>query len=178
MLNAVKQSEEKYAREQEQARVREEQLRSARQTNRSDFNYPTLVNSTPIRNNNTRSDQPGVHFNTNMVRHVYSTTSDGDDQYEPSVNDSIVQRSVPAGQFATNTTSTTGHNDPWRHNTGTHMNTNTTSHRTSTRPTGHIGLHTDNLTNLSDTRNDPTCYRCGERGHRKLECREKVFCSN
>ena len=59
MLNAVKQSEENYIKEQEQVRVRDEQLRSARQTNRSDFNYLTLANSTPIRINNTRSDQPG-----------------------------------------------------------------------------------------------------------------------
>ena len=44
----------------------DEQLRSTRQTSRSDINlYPTLANSTPIRNSNTRSDQPGVHFNTN-----------------------------------------------------------------------------------------------------------------
>ena len=34
MLNAVKQSEENYAREQEQARVRDKQLRSTRQTGR------------------------------------------------------------------------------------------------------------------------------------------------
>ena len=67
MLNAVKQSEENYAREQEQVRARDEQLRSVRQTNRLDFNYLTLANSTPIRNDNTRSDQPGVHFNTNTV---------------------------------------------------------------------------------------------------------------
>ena len=32
MLNAVKQSEENYAREQEQVRARDEQLRSVRQT--------------------------------------------------------------------------------------------------------------------------------------------------
>ena len=66
MLNAVKQSEENYAREQEQVRARDEQLRSVRQTDRLDFNYLTLANSTPIRNDNTRSDQPGVHFNTNQ----------------------------------------------------------------------------------------------------------------
>ena len=76
MLNAIKQSEEDYAREQEHDRVRDEQLRSARQTNRSDFNYLTLANSTQIRNDNARSDQPGVHFNANPVRHVYSTKSD------------------------------------------------------------------------------------------------------
>ena len=55
MLNAIKESEEKYKREQEQARIRDEQLISARQTSRSDINlYPTLTNSTPIRNSNTR----------------------------------------------------------------------------------------------------------------------------
>ena len=60
MLNAIKGSDENYKREQEQARIRDEQLRSARQTSRSDINlYPTLANSTPIRNSNTRSDQPG-----------------------------------------------------------------------------------------------------------------------
>ena len=39
MLKAVKQSEENYEIEQEQARIRDEQLRSARQTSRSDFNF-------------------------------------------------------------------------------------------------------------------------------------------
>ena len=64
MLNAIKESEENYKREQEQARIRDEQLRSARQTSRSAINlYPTLANSTPIRISNTRSDQPG--FSTN-----------------------------------------------------------------------------------------------------------------
>ena len=76
MLTAIRESEEKYKKEQEQARIREEQLRSARQTSRSDINLLTLANSTPIRNTNTRSDQPGVHFNTNPVHHVYTTTSD------------------------------------------------------------------------------------------------------
>ena len=43
MLNTVKQSEENYAREQEQVRARDEQLRLVRQTNRLDFNYLTLA---------------------------------------------------------------------------------------------------------------------------------------
>ena len=80
MLNAVKQSEENYAREQEQVRARDEQLRLVRETDRSDFNYLTLANSTPIRNDNTRSDQPGIHFNTNTIQHIYSTTTNGEDQ--------------------------------------------------------------------------------------------------
>ena len=129
MLNAVKQSEENYEREQEQARIRDEQLRSARQTNRSDFNFATLANSTLIRSNNIRTDQPGVHFNTNPVRHIYSTTSrtSGDNHYEPPANDSILQgaSSAPTGQFMTNVTDTTNCNDLWRCNneinTATHM---------------------------------------------------------
>ena len=117
MLTAIRESEENYKKEQEQARIREEQLRSARQTSRSDINlYPTLANSTPIRNTNTRSDQPGVHFNTNPAHHVYATTSDRGEQYEPPENDSILQgaTSSPADQFATNATDTAGRNELWR----------------------------------------------------------------
>ena len=177
MLNAVKQNEENSRREQKQARDRDEQLRSARQTDRSDFNYPTLANSTPIRNDNARSDQPGVHFNTNPVCHVYSTTSDRDDQYEPSINDSIIQGagSAPTDQFAT---SVTGRNDPWRCNNDTNTVTNTAPHRMSTRPTSRNGLHNNNLPNSSDTRNGSTCFRCGEQGHMRSECRERVFWNN
>ena len=144
MLNAVKQSEENYAREQEQVRARDEQLRSVRQTDRSDFNYLTLANSTPIRNDNTRSDQPGVHFNTNTVRHVYYAMTDGEDQYEPPNNDSIIQgvRSAPTYQFATNATSATGHNDPWRRNNVPRTATSTAPHRTSTRPISRNGFTT------------------------------------
>ena len=174
MLNAVKQSEETYAKEQEQVRVRDEQLRSARQTNRLDFNYLTLANSTPIRNNNTRPDQPGVHFNTNPIRHVYSAMTDGNDQYEPPINDSIIQGagSAPTDQFTTNVIGVTGRNDLWRRNNSTNTAAKTASLRTSTRPTGHNGLRNNNSPNSSDTRNSPTCFRCGEQGHMRLECRE------
>ena len=87
MLQAIMQSEEAYMREQNQARARDEQLRSARQTDRSGFNYFTLANSTPIRNGNARSDAPGVHFNTNPTCHIYSTASHSNDQYKPPVDD-------------------------------------------------------------------------------------------
>ena len=113
MLTAIREGEENYKKEQEQARIREEQLRSARQTSRPDINlYPTLANSTPIRNTNTRSGQPGVHFSTNPVHHVYATTSDRGEQYEPPENDSILQgaTSSPADQFVTNATDTAGRN--------------------------------------------------------------------
>ena len=129
MIKAIRQNEENYEREQEQARNRDKQLRLTRQTNRSGFNFLTLANSTQIRNDNTRPDQPTAHFNANTVCHFYPTTSSttSDDQYEPPTNDSIIQGagSAPTGQFATNTTSTTGCNDPWkysnRQNSAMHM---------------------------------------------------------
>ena len=181
MLNTIKESEENYKREQEQARIRDEQLRSARQTSRSDINlYPTLPNSTPIRNSNTRSDQPGVHFNTNPVHHVYATTSDGGDQYEPPKNDSILHgaTSSPVDQFVTNATDIAGRNKPWRQNNATNTSSNTINHRAATRPTGHNRLQNDNSPNPSDPRNGPTCFRCGEQGHMRAECRERVFCQH
>ena len=71
MMKAVRQSEENYEREQEQAKNRDEQLRLTRQTNRSGFNFFTLANSTPIRNDNARSDQPAIHFDTNIAHNQY-----------------------------------------------------------------------------------------------------------
>ena len=135
---------------------------------------------TPIRNDNTRSDQPGVHFNTNPIRHIYSATTDGNDQYKPPIKDSIIQGagSAPTDQFATNAISVTGCNDPWRRNNDTNTATNTAPHRMSTRPTGRNGLCNNNSPNSSDTRNGPTCFRSGEQGHMRLECRKRVFCNN
>ena len=181
MFNAIKESDKNYKREQEQARIRNEQLRSARQTNRSDNNlYPTLANSTPIRNTNTRAAQPGVHFNTNPVHHVYTTTSDGGQQYEPPENDSILQgaTSSPVDQFVTNAADIAGRNKPWRQNNTTNTSANTFNHRTTTRPTGHNGPHTDNPSNPIDPRNTPICFRCGEQGHMRGECRKRVFCNH
>ena len=181
MLNAINGSEENYKREQEQARIRDEQLRSARQTSRSDINlYPTLANSIPIRNSNTRSDQPGVHFNANPIRHVYATTFDGGDQYKPPANDSILQgaTSSPVDQFVTNATDVAGCNEPWRYNNTTSTSSNTINHRAATRPTGRNGLQNDNSPSPPDLRNGPTCFRCREQGHMRAECRERVFCNH
>ena len=117
MLNAIKESKENYRREQEQARIRDKQLRSARQTSRSDINlYPTLANSTPIKHSNTRSDQPGVHFNTNPIHHIYATMSNRGDQCKAPKNDSILQgaTSSPVDQVTTNATDVAGCNEPWR----------------------------------------------------------------
>ena len=115
ILKAIKRNEEKYEREEEEAKNRDQQLRLTRQrkTDRSDFNFFKIVNSTPIRNNNPRSDQPVVHSDTNPVQHHYTPTNPttNGDRYEPPVNDSIIQgvTSVPENQIATNATEGAGH---------------------------------------------------------------------
>ena len=116
VIKAVRESQENYEREQEEAKSRDQQLRLKRQTNRSDFNFLTMISSTPIRNGNTRADQPAVHFDTNTIRHIYPPTNliTNGDQYEPPVNDSIIQGagSAPGGQSATSTINATGRNEP------------------------------------------------------------------
>ena len=180
MLKAVKQSEETHIREQEQARARDEQLRSVWQTDRSGFNYFMPTNSTPIRNDNARTDPPGVYFNTNPTCHVYSTTSDSNDHYEPPVNDSIIQTAVPthADQLTTNMTRATGRDTPWRRSDNMGATTNMAMHRTTTGPTSRNGLHNNISPNSSDNRNGPMCFRCGEHGHIRLACRERVICDH
>ena len=180
MLKAVMQSEETHIREQEQARARDEQLRLVRQTDRLGFNYFTPTNSTPIRNDDTRTDPPGEHFNTNPTHHIYSTTSDSNNHYEPPVNDSLIQlaASTHTNQIATKTTRTTGHDTPWRHNDNTGTMTNTVRHRMATRLMSRNGLHNNISPNCSDNRTGPTCFRCGEQGHMKSTCRERVFCDH
>ena len=124
MLTAVKRSEEIYEREQEEARKKEEKLKLTRQTNRSDFNFLTMANSTPIKDNNARTDQLAVHFNTNAIRHYYPPTNPTNvgDHYEPPANDSIIQGTTiaPGDQLAT---SARGHNEPWRYNNETNTAT-------------------------------------------------------
>ena len=71
MLKAIRMSEENYEREQEEAKNRDQQLRMTRQTNRADFDFFTMINSTLIRNGNTRMDQPAIHFDTNTIHHYY-----------------------------------------------------------------------------------------------------------
>ena len=118
MIKAARQSEENLAREQEQARARDEQLRLVRQTDRSSLNFFAQANSTPVRNDNQRTDNQGVHFKTNPTRHVYSTTSEDNDLYEPRENDSIIQTASPlqTEQPATNMSKLINRNTTWRHN--------------------------------------------------------------
>ena len=94
-IQAARQSEENLTREQEQARARDEQLRSVRQTDRSGLNFFAQANSTPVRNENQRTDNQGVHFKTNPTRHIYSTTSDDNKLYEPPENAPIIQTTSP-----------------------------------------------------------------------------------
>ena len=178
MMKAVMQSEETHIKEQEQAKARDKQLRLVRQTNRSGFNYFTPTNSTPIRNDNTRTDPPWVHFNTNPTCHIYSTTSDSNNHYEPPVNDSLIQMaaSTHTDQRATNSTRTTGHDTFWRCNDNTGTITNTVMHRTLTRPTSRNGLRNNILPNSSANRNGSLCFRCREQGHMRSTCRERVLC--
>ena len=81
-------------------------------------------------------------------------------------------------QFATNVTNVAGLNEPWRRNNATSTSSNTINHRSTTRPTDHNGLQNDNSPNPPDLRNGPTCFRCGEQGQMRAECRGRVFCNH
>ena len=183
ILKAIRRNEENYEREQEETKNRDQQLRLTRQrqTNRSDFNFFTIVNSTPIRNSNTRTDQPAVHFNTNPVQHHYTLTNPttNGDHYEPPANDSIIQgaTSVPGIQFTTNMTQGIGRNEPWRYNNGTNTATHSGTQAHMMRQPSHNSFQY-NSPNSLDNRHGPTCYRCGEQGHIKMDCKERVYCTN
>ena len=137
-----------------------------------------MVNSTPIRNGNTRMDQPAIHFDTNAIRHYYPLTNltTNGDHYEPPANNSIIQGAgaVSGGQFTTNTTSTTGHNKPWRYNNETNTVTHMNSQARTTRPPNHNSFQN----NSPNNRNGPTCFKCGEQGHMKRDYKERVYCTN
>ena len=149
MIQAARQSEENLVREQEQARARDKQLRSVRQTDRSGLNFFAQANSTPVRNDNPRTDNQGVHFKTNPTRHVYSTTSDDNHTYEPPENDSIIQTASPlqTDQPTNSTTKSIHRNTTWRHNN----NVGTA-----------VGTHRTTSITATDNRSDPICFRCGE----------------
>ena len=165
MIQAARQSEENLAREQEQARARDKQLRSVRQTDRSGLNFFAQANSTPVRNDNPRTDNQGVQFKTNPTRHVYSTTTDDNDPYEPPENDSIIQTAslLQTDQPTTSTAKPINCNTMWRHNN----NAGTT-----------VGTHRTTSVMGTDSRSGPICFRCGERGHLRFNCTERVFCDS
>ena len=145
-----------------------------------------MINSTPIRNSNTRTNQhqrteTTVHFDTNTVCHFYPMTdlTTNGDRYEPPANDSIIQGagSAPGGQFTTSATGTTDCNKSWRYNNGTNTAAHPNPQTCITRPPGRNGFHNNSL-NSSDNRNRPTCFKCGEQGHMRMDCKERVFCTH
>ena len=181
MLMAITRSEEIYEREQEEARNRDQQFKHTRQNNRSDFNFLKMANSTPIKDNNTRTDQNAVHFNTNAIHHYYpptNPTNDGD-HYKPPANDSIIQGATiaPGDQFATNATDARGYNEPWRYNNEINMAIQSNLQARTTGQTNRNGFQ-NNSSNSSGNRTGPTCFRCGERGNMRMECKERVYCTN
>ena len=46
-----------------------------------------------------------------------------------------------------------------------------------TRSTSCNSFHI-NLPNSSDNRNGPMCFKCGEQGHMRMDCRKRVFCTH
>ena len=159
MLKAIRTNEENYEREQEKAKNRDQQLGLTRQrkTNKSDFDFLTVVNSTPIRDGNTRIEQPEVHFNTNPVPHHYTLTSrtTNVDCYEPP--ESILQgaTTVPGIQFTTTMTEGTGCNEPWRYNNGMGTATCTETQTHMMRQTSCNGFQYNSPNSLDDRHADP-----------------------
>ena len=77
----------------------------------------------------------------------------------------------------TNTTNAPGHNEQWRYNNGANAAAHTDPQSHTTRPTSRYDFH-NNSPNSSDNRNGPTCFRCGEQGHKKIECNKRGFCTH
>ena len=80
ILTAVRESERIYEKEKEEARVREQQARTTRPSQRSEYNFLSLNSSTPIKNTDTtsgnqnRQTERGIHLNPNTIQHLYSMT--------------------------------------------------------------------------------------------------------
>ena len=78
-------------------------------------------------------------------------------------------------QLTTGTTGLTSRNEPWR-NIGTNIASQQIYPTCMTTLTDHNGLFNDSP-NSSNNRNAPTCFRCGEQGHMRHNCVNRVFCS-
>ena len=174
ILTTVRKIERTYKKEKEEARVREQQARATRPSQRPEYNFPSLNSSTPIKNTDTtagnqnRQTERVIHFNPNTIQHLHSMTGTTrhNGWYKPPANDTIIQGAgtAPGGQFTTNTTNATGQNEAWRNNNGANAPTHTTFPPHTTRPTGHNGFLNDSP-NSSNNRNAPMCFRCSKQGH-------------
>ena len=67
--------------------------------------------------------------------------------------------------------------EPWRYNNGTNTATHMNPQGHTSRPSGFNGFH-NNSPNSSDNRNRPTCFKCGEQGHMRMDRKERVFCTH
>ena len=79
-------------------------------------------------------------------------------------------------QYTTNTTEGTGRNKLWRYNNGANTATCQDIQTHTMRQSGHNNFQC-NSPNLSDNRRGITCYICGELGHIKAYCKERVYCT-
>ena len=156
-MNAVKESEYTYEKEQEAARL---QARAARSTHRPEYNFPSLNSSTPIKNTGiteNRQTERTMHFNLNPSHNFYPLTelTGCTNQYEPPMNDSIINGAgtTPGVQSTTGKTKAPGRNKLWRNNgTGTvPQQHNLPPHMTN--PTDRNGLFSDSP-NSSKTKMD------------------------
>ena len=151
ILNIVRESERKHEKEIEEARLREQQARANRPTQRPEYNYLSQNSSTPIKNTDTTTGNQnhqteGVHFKANTIQHYYTTTGtiSHNGQYELPANNSIIQAATtaPQGQLTTNPINGTGHNEAWKNN-GTNTQTHSSFLPHMTGMTGHNGLFND-----------------------------------
>ena len=70
-----------------------------------------------------------------------------------------------------------GRNEPWRYNNGTNTATGKDTQTHMMRQSSRNNFQY-NSPNSSDKRRGVTCYRCGELGHIKADCKERVYCTN
>ena len=98
--------------------------------------------------------------------HFTQQTSDDNHHYEPPekrLHNTDCNHPPQTDQPTTGTTKSTNRNTPWRHNNNMGTTVGTVTHRPTSIMT-------------TDNRSGPTCFRCGERGHIRFNCNEKVFC--
>ena len=170
-------------RESEKANEKH-QVASRKQT-RTNYNFLRVNSSTPIKNGNTvanrqQTSDRTTHFNPNTIQQYYSTTkpTSRTNQYEPPVNDSIIQgaNTAPVVHLTGSTTITMGCSTHWKN-----KDNNSTPHQTA--PNQATNTMDRNVLfnyspNLSSDRNGPTCFRCEEQGHMRNDCMNRVFCNN